>query len=239
MRKLSLAGAVGACLIGSSFSSNAALVTGDVLEFVPGTQICTIGGTPPLCDSGVSDIAGSYFAMDINANGSFDVAEKFPISMNEGIRIGVAQPASGSHSGAPDGSETPSIDNPWQFSGNTGMHSTTSPVTELSPGVLDFSGWIVNWNGIVIAMGGDAGAGDTGLAAITCSIPPCSVNDTYVLDYFSHVPQPDPSGKGGVYYSLHLEGTIAAIPLPAAVWLFGSGLFGLAGMARRKCVIQG
>jgi hypothetical protein len=26
----------------------------------------------------------------------------------------------------------------------------------------------------------------------------------------------------------------AAVPIPAAAWLFGSGLLGLAGMARRK-----
>jgi len=33
-------------------------------------------------------------------------------------------------------------------------------------------------------------------------------------------------------YSFHLQPT--AVPLPAAVWLFGSGLLGLVGMARRK-----
>lgn len=32
------------------------------------------------------------------------------------------------------------------------------------------------------------------------------------------------------------NGTISQIPLPAAVWLFGSGLLGLVGMARRKKV---
>jgi len=212
MKKSYLLAAVCTCLIASSFSSNAALVAGDVLEFS----------------------SNSYFALDTNANGTFEVAEQFTTTMNEGIRIGVAQPASGSHSGSPDGSETSSIDNPWLFSGNTGMHSTTSPVTELSPGVLDFSGWTVNWNGFVIDLGGDAGAGDTGLAAITCSTPPCSANDTYVLDYFAHVPQSDPSEKGGVFYSLHLEGQISAVPVPAAAWLFGSGLLGLVGMARRK-----
>lgn len=30
------------------------------------------------------------------------------------------------------------------------------------------------------------------------------------------------------------DGDIAAVPLPAAVWLFGSGLIGLIGLARRK-----
>jgi len=30
------------------------------------------------------------------------------------------------------------------------------------------------------------------------------------------------------------QGTVSAVPVPAAVWLFGSGLVGLAGVARRK-----
>jgi hypothetical protein len=33
---------------------------------------------------------------------------------------------------------------------------------------------------------------------------------------------------------LTLTGSGSAVPLPAAVWLFGSGLLGLAGVARRK-----
>ncbi len=34
-------------------------------------------------------------------------------------------------------------------------------------------------------------------------------------------------------------GDVAAVPVPAAVWLFGSGLAGLIGFARRKKVGQG
>jgi len=30
------------------------------------------------------------------------------------------------------------------------------------------------------------------------------------------------------------QGTVSAVPVPAAVWLFGSGLVGLAGIARRR-----
>lgn len=35
-------------------------------------------------------------------------------------------------------------------------------------------------------------------------------------------------------YSLYLEGAVSTVPAPAAVWLFGSGLLGLIGVARRK-----
>lgn len=34
--------------------------------------------------------------------------------------------------------------------------------------------------------------------------------------------------------SAQFAGSISAVPVPAAVWLFGSGLIGLAGLARRK-----
>jgi hypothetical protein len=37
-------------------------------------------------------------------------------------------------------------------------------------------------------------------------------------------------------YTLNLTGVSTAVPVPAAVWLFGSGLLGLVGMARRKKV---
>ncbi|MCP4042838.1 MAG: VPLPA-CTERM sorting domain-containing protein, partial [Gammaproteobacteria bacterium] len=30
------------------------------------------------------------------------------------------------------------------------------------------------------------------------------------------------------------SGDVSAVPVPAAVWLFGSGLIGLLGVARRK-----
>ncbi|MDT8283315.1 MAG: VPLPA-CTERM sorting domain-containing protein [Gammaproteobacteria bacterium] len=37
---------------------------------------------------------------------------------------------------------------------------------------------------------------------------------------------------GGVPLSLSI--TPSAVPVPAAVWLFGSGLLGLVGVARRR-----
>jgi len=36
--------------------------------------------------------------------------------------------------------------------------------------------------------------------------------------------------------SVDLTGNVSAVPVPAAVWLFGSGLLGLAGLARRRKV---
>jgi hypothetical protein len=50
-------------------------------------------------------------------------------------------------------------------------------------------------------------------------------------DYHLH-PQGVAAVGGG--YALTLWGSAAPVPVPAAVYLFGSGLIGLAGLARRK-----
>jgi len=141
--------------------------------------------------------------------------------------------------------EVPGIDEPWGFFGNTGMDYTTSSVTVISSGsstaVLNLSGWGVTWNGIpAIPMG--SGAWGTGFTTsqgkMTCSGTngaTCGTGASYVLDYHGTVPNGDPSGFGNVKYALHLVGTVGTtVPVPAAAWLFGSGLVGLVGVARRK-----
>ena len=43
------------------------------------------------------------------------------------------------------------------------------------------------------------------------------------------------SDKADSYYAWAVQsGDVSAVPVPAAVWLFGSGLIGLVGLARRK-----
>jgi len=244
--KTSVATAVATVLGATSYTAQAALTTGSVLEF----------GT------------GSYFAWDSNFDGTIQPAEKVPVSMYNGIIIGSTQLASGSHGGIPDNTESPDIDNPWVWGLNTGMHQSLSPITVVDNDVnndggltktLDFSGWGMTWNGILnIPLGGGAqdcgtstdgicvtpglepvdisGTYDngTGLATITCSTASCSTSSTFTLTYDATAPQADPSSFGGAYYVLNLEGHVGAVPVPAAAWLFGSGLAGLAGVARRK-----
>ncbi len=50
-------------------------------------------------------------------------------------------------------------------------------------------------------------------------------------DYHLH---PQGLNGGGGSYQLALWGSPAPVPVPAAVWLFGSGLAGVVGLARRK-----
>ena len=265
MRKTSIATAIAVVLGATNHATQAALATGSVLEFNPGTTICVEGGTPPNCTLGITDIAGSYYALDVNGDATISPAEKNPISMFNGIILGAAQPASGSHTGSPDGSETPAIDTPWTFKASTGMHQSLSAVTVVDNDVnndggftktLDFAGWGITWNGIPnISLGGgtqDCGTASDGicltsngdlagtinngssLATITCSTASCSTSSTFTLSYTAVVPRDDPSNFGGVLYSLYMEGHMSAVPIPAAVWLFGSGLLGLVGMARHK-----
>jgi hypothetical protein len=64
-------------------------------------------------------------------------------------------------------------------------------------------------------LGGDSAnfPSDTGIAIITCTSG-CGIGDSFSLDHFAHVPLGDPSGFGGVFYAVHLEGMVDA-PQPA------------------------
>jgi hypothetical protein len=153
-RKTTLSTAIGLVLGGIALSANASLTTSATLNFTMGSIGCAYGTTPP-CHPSVypmTDIVGSYFSMDTNDDGTHAAYEKNPIGSFNGIHIGTTQLASGSHSGGINGTESPNIDEPWQFFGNTGMHQTTAPITLLfgtgDQWLLDMSGWSVTWNGI-------------------------------------------------------------------------------------------
>lgn len=211
--------------------TQAALPTDAILNFNPGVTTvtgCLLGTAPPPCLNtifDITDIAGSYFAIDGDGDGTFMANEKTAIGKNEGVRIGDIQPASGSHAGSPDGTELPSIDMPWSFFANTGMHQTITPVITVNgddgagdnTASLDFSGWGLTWAGIPnIPLGGDSAnfPSDTGVAVLNCSSS-CGIGDTFSLDYFAHVPLGDPSGFGGVPYTVHLTGVIdPGSPIP-------------------------
>jgi len=208
---------------------NASLTSSAVLQF-------TLGSTtdpdclPPDCKTSFTDIYGSYFAMDTNGNG-IEANEKTPIGSFNGIHIGSSQAAGGSHTGGINGSESPNIDAPWTFFGGTGMHQTTSRITATSVtangATLDMSGWNWNWNGIPSIPLVQQGA-----AIMNCTPgSSCSNSSSYTLDAAFHV---NGAGFTTVSYALHLEGHVSNVPVPAAIWLFGSGLIGLFGIARRK-----
>lgn len=191
--------------------------------------------------------SGSYFAMDYNANSKISGNEKNVLAMGStGIMIGVATTPGASHSGNVTAGDANAIDAPWNFFGNTGSDYTTVGITGGTTSGLNMSGWTVTWNTIAsIPMGSGAwqtatGAGHSGAPGIfTDGIGNFTwsgvYGTAYTLDYRATVPIGDASGFGGVQYELHLEGIVyPSIPVPAAAWLFGSGLVGLIGVVRRN-----
>lgn len=181
--------------------------------------------------------------LNIGAGSGFELVG-YPIQTItgfNGIVLGTTQSAAGDHLGPINGTESPNIDQPWVYSGSTGMHSTVSPTNVLSASgntaSVDFSGWRWMFYGIGgINMGGGAWNGNpNGEALITCGVN-CGSGDTYTLQYSATVPLGDPSSLGGYQYRLTLQGTVSAVPVPAAIWLLGSGMLGLIGFARRKAV---
>jgi hypothetical protein len=56
----------------------------------------------------------------------------------------------------------------------------------------------------------------------------------WFFNFFSGIQISTPKFAGLFAWAVHSGDVPAVVPVPAAVWLFGSGLLGLVGMARRK-----
>lgn len=224
MNKKIIGSAIALALVSSNAMAD--IASDAVLNYVDGTTSCVLGpdaGTASGCAYDVVASAGSYFGMDTSGDGIIQDGEKTVLTGVDGITIGTAQ-AGGS------------IDAGWSFGGAAGEHLTLNGLSVTGTGntaSLDMSGWTVFWNGGNIDMGAGLTGSAGGFASITCGVD-CAENDTFTLDYAANVPT---GSFAGFFYTLHLEGTIgaaSAVPVPAAVWLFGSGLVGLAGVARRR-----
>jgi hypothetical protein len=195
---------VGLCLSAPSSHSFAALQNGVTLTINIGEGSCAAGGTFPNCNYGANVVtSGSFFNMDGNFGAILDD--------DIGIVLGTTQPFSGNAPSAGnsyDGSGT-NITRPWSFFNNLGTNYTISAVDIINDSTLELSGWRVAWGEVPsINMGG----GGTG----TISCGTCLNGDAYTLDYSAVVPPGDPSGFGGVLYSMHLEGNLVFPGTPPA-----------------------
>ena len=198
----------------TAISSHAAVLNnGDILSINAGiTAVDSNGYT--------TNVTASWFGIDTNVNGVLDGSEKWALSQGTtGIKIGATQTAG-------------AIDAPGIFFGNSSVHHTASAITGDTVNGLDFSGWRWIFAGNDINMGSGAwGAGFTnGKANFVWD---GVYGHAYTLDYAATIPARDPCGCAG-QYRLHLEGNVNAVPVPAAFWLFGSGMVGLFGLIRRR-----
>jgi hypothetical protein len=104
------------------------------------------------------------------------------------------------------------------------MSSCVANVCDMT---LEISAWEVMWNGSAFEQGPRPVNTDPFVLA----------TGTYNLDTkfysVSWVSQINQGPFDGVPGHWHLEGT-HVVPVPAAAWLLGSGLIGLAGLARRS-----
>ena len=205
----------------------------------------TAGSFACLYGADTAQASGCQYAATQNLTGSFfqmggNFANSLSGSTGTGLDIdGVTQP----HLNATNpvtATNTGNITDPWLFFSTSqfGINFTAAPiVVSYTDGTnttaeIDMSGWRVAW-GTDASINMGAGAP----AAFTYD----NTLKTYSFDYTAVVPS---GGFSGTQYDLHLEGTFSgditsviqpsAVPVPAAVWLFGSGLLGLVGVARRR-----
>jgi hypothetical protein len=161
-------------------------------------------------------VAGSQ-ASGTFGGGSFDAAS---LDSLNGLVIGTAQPS------------IPGIDQTWTSVdfGAMGNHRTSSAVTVIDGTTLDFSGWIMRIGG---SSGDDYAFGATqGLA--TYNYDGTNITLNYHWDAATNNGGNGLGFLGVTEYDLTLVGTVSSVPIPATVWLFGSGLLGMLGMAKRK-----
>lgn len=224
-----------------SVASHAAVLNnGDVLHITSGVTAYDSNG------NSIGVVSGSYYGVDLNDDGAiYDVEKTLLSEGTTGLVIGAVTSPGATHGGPPTASDTNEITAPDYFFGNTGSWYSTIPITGDTTTGLNMSGWNWPWNGIPSIPMGSGAWQPTNCAALGCTgytflegIGRLQWDGVYghgyTLDFASTVPLGDPSGFGGVRFYTHLEGTVEAVPVPPAVWLFGSGLVGLLGIVRRK-----
>jgi len=215
-----------------SQSADAILASNAILDFDDAVNGCVAGiGTYPDCAYGTTVTSGSYFGMDASGDEVIQEGERQAIiSAGTGFAIGTAQ-------------NVGEIDQEWFYGGNPGYHYTNSDGGVTVPTLIsasgntasiDMSGWTIYWNGGDIR--GDHGWGGRGVepvATVTCDVD-CGVGDRFVLDYESDV-----GSYYSFYYTLHLEGVVAAVPVPAAFWLFLSGVTVILSLSHKNKKTRG
>ena len=164
----------------------------------------------------------NYWSYDLNSDSIFSEDERTNIEagIDGGIILGTTQGIG-------------YIDSSWNYNGGTGYHYTHTPITIISDDnsgnvELDIYGLRLWWEGEHYTL--DSVANPTG--NLICGNT-CENGDSFVLEILASLPCADCYWRNRHDYTLHMEGTISSVPIPASLWLFSSGLIGLFGFFRR------
>ena len=221
---------------------NKSPLLGAVCAFV---AIIPLHSTAATFSIGSMDITNGTFDIDINDGGQVSLFTFFGPDTNlVGGYIGnggLGLSADTADSGGIVGAQFSSFPiNTYTAASNLGDDSTLAGSLSGGPvptGILDdivgtitmdLSSWFMNWNNNDIHAGTGKADGFTSALATGTWDP---VTGAYSLSWLS-LTGTGPSA--GLESSFTLEGTASAVPVPPSIWLLGSGLIGLIGLARRK-----
>ena len=122
---------------------------------------------------------------------------------------------------------------------NDAVSSGYTPVTgDVTGGnlTLDLNSWTAYWNGTDFNQGSSSDLAPNSICVLdACSTAIVTTYDSLTGDFTASW---DAVVVGGAFDGQvghwNINGNAQVVPVPAAVWLFGSGLLGLVGIARRR-----
>lgn len=135
-----------------------------------------------------------------------------------------SSPVSFNYFGAPVNTYTAAMNLGSQYSTAGTLAGGPAPSGDITGGVItmDLSSWFHNWFGMDFHSGGTA-TGSASCVGTSCTFSNLTWN-AVLIGGTTH----------GFTANWTLNGTATVVPIPATLWLFGSGLLGLLGFMRRR-----
>ena len=207
-----------------STSANAVILLDDYGFNLDGSVTYPFGGDsiPAAIDnSAFNDITGlGTIDVTITGNGIHYFAAIFDHDIDEAVNTFFNE--SGSVSGNPAAGQSWEIDEPEFLFGDI--------YTNFEASTLDNSNGVPAGaeDDVSMAMGWDFTLANGETALIMLMLGTIQPTSGFFLEHN------DPDSDKSIYLSSTLGISLSPIPVPAAIWLFGSGLLGLIGFSRRK-----